>query len=401
MKVIYYEDEIPDVVNRSIFLAGPTPRSSDIQSWRPEALRLLEEKGYDGVVYVPERSSNKKIDLSLGYEGMTEWETKRLNQADVILFWVPREMVTLKGLTTNVEYGFWIKSGKCVYGRPNGAPHTGYLDWMYEDVVKKIPNETLSSTIDKAIDKEPVGFPRTGGERFVPLQIWTTAAFQQWYQAHKNAGNRLDDARQIWSFIPRGSNKVFSFVLWVKIWIEQEQRYKENEWIFSRRDISTVVLYNYPTESNGNKSYDPLIVLVKEFRSPVRNDGYRDDCCDKDKCFVFENPSGSGANKDNPLKQASEEVEEETSLKIEPERIKSYGSKQICATLSTHHSHLFGCELTDEEMNKAIKIAASGKSFGIESDSEKTYLFVCRLSQLTSLCVDWATIGMVYSVLKR
>ena len=405
MQVIYYENDIPETVNRSIFLAGPTPRSSDVQSWRPEALNILEKSGYDGVVYVPERNSNKRPDFALGYEGMIEWEKKRLNQADVILFWVPRNMKTLPGITTNFEAGMWLKSGKCVYGRPDGAPHTAYLDSMYEDITKKIPHTSLTFTINEAIAKEPVGFPRTGGERFVPLQIWKTEAFQKWYQTHKDAGNRLDDARQLWSFIPRGSDKVFSFVLWVKIWIEQEQRYKENEWIFSRRDISTVVLYNYPTESNGNKAYDPLIVLVKEFRSPVRNNGYLDE--DKygelpgDKCFVFENPSGSGIKSENHFKQAAEEVKEETSLIIEPGRIKSYGSKQVCATLSTHHSHLFGCQLTDEEMNKAIKIAASGKSFGIESDSEKTYLFVCRLSQLPALCVDWATIGMVYSVVKR
>ena len=386
MQIIYYEDSIPDVVNRSIFLAGPTPRYDNVRSWRPEALRLLKEKGYDGVVYVPEsRRGSFSNNIFANYDGMVEWEKRCLNQADVILFWVPRNMENLHGFTTNVEFGHWVKSGKCVYGRPDGAPHTGYLDWMYEDVAKRIRNVTLSSTIDEAIDKESIGFPRTGGERFIPLQIWRTEAFQQWYQAHKKAGNRLDDARPLWSFVPRGSPSVFSFVLWVKIWIKEEQRHKENEWIFARRDISTVVLH-------GRSPYNPEIVLVKEFRSPVRNK----------ECFVLENPSGSSSKPNqNMYELAAHEVEEETSLVISPCRLVHYGSKQLCATLSTHYSDLFGCELSDEEINKVKEISESKKSFGIESDSEKTYLYVCKATELFDLGVDWATIGMVYAVLEN
>ena len=41
-------------LKKSIFLAGPTPRSKEVKSWRPEAIRLLKEKGFDGVVFVPE-----------------------------------------------------------------------------------------------------------------------------------------------------------------------------------------------------------------------------------------------------------------------------------------------------------------------------------------------------------
>jgi len=386
MQVIYYEDEIPEIVNRSIFLAGPTPRSEDIKSWRPEALRILENRGYDGVVYVPEsRRGCFSANIFAKYDGMVEWEKRRLNQADIILFWVPRNMENLHGFTTNVEFGHWVKSGKCIYGRPEHSPHTGYLDWMYTDITNRIPKDNLEATIEEAIYKEQFGMDRKGGERFVPLQIWKTETFQRWYHEHTKVGNTLDDARLLWSFIPRKSVAVFSFVLWVKIWIKEEQRHKENEWIFARRDISTVVLHS-------KNVYNPDIILVKEFRSPVRNK----------ECFVFENPGGSSAKpNENMYEIAKHEVEEETSLIIVPERIIYYGSKQLCGTLSTHHSQLFGCELTDEEMEKAKAIASSGKSFGIESDSEKTYLYVCKATELFDLGVDWATIGMVYAVLEN
>lgn len=381
---VCYEDEIPDVVGRSIFLAGPTPRSDDVQSWRREALDLLEEAGYDGVVYIPEFRFGYPTKNFNDYEGMVDWELKCLNQADVILFWVPRDMQVLPGLTTNVEFGTWLKSGKCVYGRPDKAPNTKYLDWMYEHDLKQSPCGTLFSTVKAAIEKEPVGIRREGGERFVPLQIWRTDAYQSWYKAQDWAGNRLDDAKVLWSFVPRGSENVFSFVMWVKVWIEAEQRYKENEWIFSRRDICTVVLYS-------KAEYDPEIVLVKEFRSPVRNDD----------CFVLECPGGSANTKEDPINLAVNEVEEETSLQVDFWRMKFYGTKQVAATLSTHHSLLFGCELTDEEMNEAKEIAKSGKSFGLESDSERTYLYVCKLSELSDIGVDWATIGMVYTVMEN
>jgi len=384
MITVYYGEKIPETVNRSMFLAGPTPRSDDVKSWRPDALRLLEKFGYDGVVYIPEfREGCKPKDFS-DYEGMVEWEKKGLTQADVILFWVPRNNTTMPAFTTNVEFGTWLKSGKCVYGRPDNAEKIRYLDWLYKDLTKQTPQNSLEFTVLKSIEKENLGYDRTGGERFVPIQVWKTDSFQLWYKSHKNVGNRLDDARLLWSFIPKGSNKVFSFVLWVKVWIEKEQRYKENEWIFSRRDISTVVLYE-------EKSHDPYIILVKEFRSPVRNeDG-----------FVYENPGGSSVKGEDALVIAAHEVEEETSLKIDPSRIKYYGSKQVAGTLSTHHSCLFGCALSEEEIKEAIKIANSGKSFGIESDSEKTYLHVCKLSQINNLGVDWSTIGMIYTVVKE
>lgn len=53
MIVKYYEDKVIEC-KKSIFLAGPTLRKEIVKSWRPQAIEILEELGFDGVVYVPE-----------------------------------------------------------------------------------------------------------------------------------------------------------------------------------------------------------------------------------------------------------------------------------------------------------------------------------------------------------
>src|SRR3989344_392795 len=115
MQVVYAKELLPDVFTKSIFLAGPTPRSADVASWRPDALRLIQEAGYDGVVFVPEaRDGNWKS----GYEDQIEWEERCLNVADCILFWIPRNLANMPALTTNTEWGVWQNSGKVVFGAP-------------------------------------------------------------------------------------------------------------------------------------------------------------------------------------------------------------------------------------------------------------------------------------------
>ncbi len=54
MEVVYARQPLPERVEASLFLAGPTPRSPATPSWRPEALRLLRELGFRGYVFAPE-----------------------------------------------------------------------------------------------------------------------------------------------------------------------------------------------------------------------------------------------------------------------------------------------------------------------------------------------------------
>ena len=68
------------------------------------------------------------------------------------MFWVPRDPTTLPGFTTNVEFGRYVGSGRCVYGRPDRAPHTRYLDWLYAKVVGEQPENTLLATLKAAVE---------------------------------------------------------------------------------------------------------------------------------------------------------------------------------------------------------------------------------------------------------
>jgi hypothetical protein len=108
---------------KELFLAGPTPRTDETESWRPDALKILFEQQYRGTVILPE-------DKDCGLAGMDDealadaqqrWETIALDRADVILFWIPRDLVTMPGFRTNIEYGAYKDSGKIVVGAPAGA----------------------------------------------------------------------------------------------------------------------------------------------------------------------------------------------------------------------------------------------------------------------------------------
>ena len=48
MEVIYAREALPERVIRTVFLAGPTPRSQDTASWRPDALDALRRFGFAG-----------------------------------------------------------------------------------------------------------------------------------------------------------------------------------------------------------------------------------------------------------------------------------------------------------------------------------------------------------------
>ncbi len=79
--IINYSDQEVIKGKKSIFLAGPTPRGENVDSWRTEACKILEQIGFDGVVYVPEYSTWKpKAD----YVDQAMWERIALTNATVI-----------------------------------------------------------------------------------------------------------------------------------------------------------------------------------------------------------------------------------------------------------------------------------------------------------------------------
>lgn len=151
MKINYSDQEVIPSKN-SIFLAGPTPRSSEIVSWRKEAVELLKSLNFDGVVYVPEKEFE---DGQYDYISQAGWERSALYSAGIIVFWVPRELPHMPAFTTNVEFGYWLAKdkSKVVFGRPDNAQKVKYLDWLYKEETQKTPHTSLKALLSAAMNK--------------------------------------------------------------------------------------------------------------------------------------------------------------------------------------------------------------------------------------------------------
>lgn len=403
MKIIYANQELPDSWSKSIFLAGPTPRDAGVRSWRTDAIKELLALDYDGVVFIPEDESGK---YHHSYIDQVGWEERCLEASDCIVFWIPRELKTMPGFTTNIELGVWLDSGKAVVGFPENAPKTKYIKHYVEKL--KVPNaRTLRGTLEDALRFVGGGVERTGGARKVPLFIYNTKHFQDWYASQTRQGNRLDDAKLLWNYRVGAQRKFPLFwSIHVDVYVAAEDRNKSNEIIIARTDISSVLAYH---RNGSNNIKDTLVCLVKEFRSPASTgDG-----------FIWELPGGSSPNpNDDVFQVASEELKEETGLAVPKERFMQHrqvARRQIAGTLSTHGSHLFFVELTDEEL-KYLK-NQKGKMHGNHiTDSEQTFVEVVTVDQILNpyfalskvdaklgegvspLC-DWSTMGMIFSVL--
>lgn len=105
----------------SLFLAGPTPRSSSVRSWRPAAIETITRAWAGGplAVLVPEPRDGR---WATDYTEQYDWEHTAMEAAARIMFWIPRDMATLPGLTTNIEWGRYCTSGRVVLGAPPTAP---------------------------------------------------------------------------------------------------------------------------------------------------------------------------------------------------------------------------------------------------------------------------------------
>lgn len=386
MHIVYTNEELPDSYSKSLFLAGPTPRTLDVKSWRPEALALLETAGYDGVVFVPEFRLGHEEEYK--YPDIPEWELRMLDRADCILFWIPRKVENMPGFTTNVEFGRYAGSGKVVIGAPASAEHMEYL-WFMADKFRMPQSHYLDTTISKALEMIGKGALRHGGKRDIPLHIWRLRAFQSWYQAQKNAGNRLDGAKIEW--ISRVRNKpeaIFAFAIRPNVFIVSENRNKINDPVVFRLDISTVLLYKRETDVMNSK-----IILIKEFRTAASTqDG-----------FIWELPGGSSPFITDPLEVAKEEVHEEVGLQIEKDRLNYGGSRQLAGTLSTHQAHFYFSEISEDELAYLYKQKGipHGTDYPDNPTGERAYTEVCTVKEIIDRnLLDWSNIGMILSVLK-
>lgn len=381
MHVVYAHETAPPALRASIFLAGPTPRDASTPSWRPEALRLLAERGFDGVVFVPEPRDGG---WSREYDDQVAWEEAHLHMADVALFWVPRELPGMPGLTTNDEWGTFKTSGKVVFAAPPSAVKIRYQRY-YADKLGIPQADSLAGAIDRALAIIGAGAERRDGEREVPLHVWRTAAFQAWYAAQRGAGNRLDGARLEWLCRSGpGRTWLFLWALRANVHVAAEGRNKRNEVVIARPDVAAVLMYR-----RGETTEATRVVLVREFRTAVRNP----------TAMVLELPSGSSFDDSlGPQQVAAEEVHEETGLHVAAARLRPVAARQVAATLLAHHAHLFAVELTADEMTWLEDHMDEIRGAG---GSERTQVQIRRVDELLAGAeVDWSTLGMILAALR-
>lgn len=67
------------------------------------------------------------------------------------MFWIPRSLPDMFAFTTNVEFGYWLHSGKVIYGRPDNAAKIKYLDWLYKEDYNKVPINNLEELLKGSI----------------------------------------------------------------------------------------------------------------------------------------------------------------------------------------------------------------------------------------------------------
>lgn len=151
--VVWAREPLP--AGPSIFLAGPTPRRDTVPSWRPDAIRAIEDTwtGVDTLaVFTPESRGGKR---AAEYHDQVEWEIAALDSASVILFWIPRDVATMPAFTTNVEFGLYAASCRVVLGCPPDCPNperNRYLIWTAGRLGVPVC-EDLAQTVKTALDR--------------------------------------------------------------------------------------------------------------------------------------------------------------------------------------------------------------------------------------------------------
>lgn len=148
MRVITPNEEIIKESN-SIFLAGTTARTKR-GDWRNKVIEMLVTRGYDGVIYNPDYSFLKR---KLTLRKQIEWELKAMDSSAVVAFWIDRDFPSRPGLTTNVEFGYYLPRSNMVYGRPKRSERCAYLDQAYLLRQNREPVKTLEAFVDDIIDK--------------------------------------------------------------------------------------------------------------------------------------------------------------------------------------------------------------------------------------------------------
>ncbi|WP_063781203.1 nucleoside 2-deoxyribosyltransferase domain-containing protein [Streptomyces maremycinicus] len=182
----------------SVYLCGPTPRDPLTPSWRPPTELLLREQ-WDGdgrlAVFLPEAPEGEP---EPPYAQQIAWEEAAMHAADAILFHVPRDLAKLPGLVTNVKWGTWHDSGRAVLDSPPEAQRNEYL--LHFASALSVPvTDNLPDAVAEALRLAGPAARREGAERHIPLILWLSAEFQQWFEGLAARGDIFLGGRLLWS----------------------------------------------------------------------------------------------------------------------------------------------------------------------------------------------------------
>lgn len=162
MKIIYAQQEL-NIEGKSVFLAGPTPRSEHVQGWREDVVSFFGEREFEGTVMLPEMENGWGTDFE--YAEQIEWELEAMERADIILFHIPRKIDGMPGFTTNVEFGYWLakdknkirlsipkRAEKCDYIRYIALKDKVHVYENWPDMVKDIVRDLGHARIEPYYD---------------------------------------------------------------------------------------------------------------------------------------------------------------------------------------------------------------------------------------------------------
>ena len=114
---------------------------------------VLEQLGFEGTVCIPEFKTPRPFEES-DWEPQVKWERQLLDAASCILFWVPRSMPDMPGLTTNLEFGTYLQKKPCqvLLAYPKEAEYMQWITLKYKEVTAKDPVHSMVTAAAKAVE---------------------------------------------------------------------------------------------------------------------------------------------------------------------------------------------------------------------------------------------------------
>lgn len=76
----------------------------------------------------------------------------------------------MPAFTTNVEFGYWLHTGKILYGRPDDARKIKYLDWLYETNMNSKPYNSLEELLIESKNKADE-LEKNDCNKILPIQL--------------------------------------------------------------------------------------------------------------------------------------------------------------------------------------------------------------------------------------